>query len=102
MTGHKGSIADQIDAGFLFQDAHRRERDRHQRRLGIFGQSEGFERAAPDGVAQPLAERRVDFLKHLPRRGKGVGQGLAHAHGLAALTWENKRNRHNPETRPSF
>ncbi len=32
-----------------------------------------------------LAERGIDFVEHGRRRRKGIGQGLAHADGLAAL-----------------
>ena len=37
-------------------------------------------------LGQLLAQRVVDFLEHLARRGEGLGQVGAHADGLAALS----------------
>ena len=41
-------------------------------------------------------QRIVDLGKHPARRRKGLGQGLAHAHGLTALTRKDESNRHSP------
>ena len=94
MAGNKGGIARKVDAGLGFEHPHDGERDRHQRRLGILGERQRIGRPVPDRFAEPLAERRVDFLEHLPRRGKGVGQRLAHANRLTSLAGKNERNRH--------
>ncbi len=100
MSGDKGRVAREIDAGFVFQHAHRGERHRHQRRLRVFRQRQRVARAVPNDVAEPLAERRVDFLEDRPRARKRVGERLAHADGLAALTGENKRRSHRLRAAP--
>jgi|GEM_PF-3783921 len=38
-----------------------------------------------------LAQRLVHFLEHGAGVGAGIGQALAHAHRLAALTGEDER-----------
>ena len=94
MAGDKGGIARQIYAGLRFKDPHGGERDRHQRRLCVLRERERLRRPVPDHLAEPFAERRVDFLEHLTRRRKAFGQALAHADRLAALARKNERNRH--------
>ncbi len=99
MAGDESRVALEIDAGLLLEHAHRRERDRHQRRLRVFGQRQRIRRTVPDDVAEPLAQRRIDFFENPPRRRKRLGQGLAHADGLTALAGKNKRGRHMPDAR---
>ena len=77
-----------------FKHAHGGERDRHQRGLRVLGQREPVGRALPHDRGQLLAERVVDFAKHLAGGRKGVRERLAHADGLAALPRENKCDRH--------
>ena len=72
-------------AGLGLQHAQGGDRDRHQGRLGIFGELEGFGRAIPDDGRQLLAERGIDLVEYGPRGRKGVRQGLAHADGLGTL-----------------
>ena len=94
MAGDIGGVARKIDAGLGFEHPHDRERNRHQRRLGILGEDERLGRTVPDRLAEPLAESGVDLLKHLARGSKGIGQRLAHADGLASLSGENECNCH--------
>ena len=48
VAGDEGGIAREIDTGLRFKHAHGRERDRHQRRLGVLGQRQRLRRAVPD------------------------------------------------------
>ena len=45
-------------------------------------------------VGQLLAERLVDLVEHRPRLRKSLGERLAHADGLAALTGKDECARH--------
>ena len=94
VPGDESRVAAEIDTGFGFERAQRRKRNRHQRRLRIFGQRQRLRRTVPDRLAELLAERGIDFLEHLPRRRKGLGQALAHADRLTALAGKNERRRH--------
>ncbi len=96
MAGDELRIARQVDAGFRLQHPHRGERHRHQRRLGILGQGEGLGRSLEDDGAELGAERRIDFIEHLPRGRESLGQRLAHADRLTALARKNKSDRHCP------
>ncbi len=87
-------------------DPKRRERHRHQRRLGILGRASASPTAPPRITCDELlAERLVDFGENRARGGaNALGQRLAHADGLAALARKNQRNRHDTapgEFRPS-
>ncbi len=46
-------------------------------------------------------ERRIDFVENLTRRRKGLGQSLAHADRLTALSRKDKRDRHKPPPQKS-
>ena len=80
--------------GFGFQHPHRRERDRHQRRLRVLGERQLLRRPFPHDRAEPVAERGVDLIEYRAGGGKGVGQRLAHADGLTALPWKHECDRH--------
>ena len=85
MTGDEGNLVLQHEtAGF--HDADRGHGDGHQSRLGVCGQREGLFRAVPHDLGELFAERVIDFLEDCTGLGKGVGEILAHADGLAALT----------------
>ena len=99
MAGDELRVARQIHAGFGFQDPHGRQRDRDQGRLRVLGEHHPFRRPLPHDGAEPVAERRVDLVEHLPGRGKGLGERLAHADGLAALPRKHERDRHFPPFR---
>ena len=86
----------QAQAAFLFKDAQGRNGIGHDGRLGIFGERQLIFRAFGHQAEQRLAQRLIDFLKHLPRNGTGIGQRLAHADGLAALTRKNKCAHRSP------
>ena len=94
MAGDELRIALEIEAGFRFQHAHDGERDRHQRRLGVFGERERVGRAFEDDGAQLVAERVIDLLEHRRAGAKFVGQRLAHADRLAALARKHESDRH--------
>src|SRR5262249_44048930 len=69
-------------------------RDRHQGRLGIFGELEGFGRAVPYDGRQLLAKRRINFVEDCPRGRKGFRQSLAHTDRLGTLPRKCKCSRH--------
>ncbi len=62
------------------------ERGRHQRRLGVLGQTQPLLGPLEDQAAQRLSERLVDPFEHLARRRHRVMQRPAHADGLRPLT----------------
>ena len=84
----------EIDAGFRFEHAHRRERNRHQRRLRILGQRQLVGRPLPHDRGELFAERRVDLVEHRARGRESFGQRLAHADRLAALARKHEGCRH--------
>ena len=90
MAGHKGGIPADRETGFRFQHAQRRDRNRHQGGLGIFGQLEGFGRSLPNDRRQLFAERGVNLVEYRPRGRERIRQGLAHAHGLRTLARKGK------------
>ena len=96
MAGDELRVALEIDAGLRFEHAHRRERNRHQRRLRVLGEGELVGRPVPHGRGELFAERRVDLVEHRPRRRKSFRQRLAHADRLAALARKYKGCRHCP------
>ena len=94
MAGDEGRIPPHGKARLGLQHPQRGDRDRHQGRLGIFGELEGFGRAVPDDGGQLLAERRIDLVEYRPRGRKGLRQGLAHADRLGTLSRKRKCSRH--------
>ena len=70
------------------QHPQSRQRNRHQRRLGIFGELQGLGRAVPNDGCQLFTERRIDLVEHRAGGRKGLRQRLAHADRLGALPWE--------------
>ena len=74
------------------------KRDRHQRRLGVFGELQGLGRAVPDDGGQLFPERRIDLVEHRARGRKSLRQGLAHADRLGALPRKGECCRHRPNT----
>jgi hypothetical protein len=90
VTGHECGIALEIEARFVLEHAHCRERDGHQCRLGILRQSEPVGRALPHDRGQLFTERIVHLGKHRAGGSVRIGQRLAHANGLAALPGKNK------------
>src|SRR3546814_1105449 len=67
-------------------------RIRHDRGLGIFGERQLVLGTFAHQLEQLLAERVVDFLKHLARVTRCLGERLAHADRLAALTRKDERS----------
>ena len=72
MSGDERGVAPDREAGFGLQHAQCRERDRHQRRLGIFGELQRLTRTIPDDGRQPFAERRIDLVEHRAGGRKGL------------------------------
>jgi hypothetical protein len=101
MSGDELRVTLEIKAGFGFQHPHDGERNRHQSRLGIFGEREPVGRAFENDGAELFAERFVHRLEDLPGRRKILRQRLAHTHGLAALARKYESNRHAPPFFPS-
>ena len=87
------SVADR-EAGLGLQHAQGRERDRHQRRLGIFGELQGLGRAFPDHGGQLFAERGIDLVEYRAGGRKSFRQRLAHADRLGALPGKSECCRH--------
>ena len=94
MAGDEGRIPPHGKARLGLQHAQRRNRDRHQGRLGIFGELKGLSRAIPDDGSELLAERRIDLVEYRPRGRKGLRQGLAHTDRLGTLPRKSKCSRH--------
>jgi hypothetical protein len=94
MAGDESRIPPDGKARLALQHAQRGNRDRHQGRLGVFGELQGFARAVPDGGSQLLAERRIDLVEHRPRGRKGLRQALAHTDRLGTLPRKSKCSRH--------
>ena len=67
MSRHEGCVAPDREAGLGLQHAQGRERNRHQRRLGVFGELQGFRRAVPDDRGQLFPKRRIDLVEHRAR-----------------------------------
>ena len=95
MPGHQLAGLGQVDAGFLFQHPDDRQTDRHQGRLGVLGQPELVLRTFEHQPGQVLRQGVVDLLEEMPRHRRGLGQFLAHADGLAALSREYEGPRHD-------
>src|SRR5690242_11925299 len=84
-----------IEPRLLLENADDGHTRSHDRRLRVFGQGEVALRSLPHDAREALRQRVVDFLKNGARRRESVGERLAHADGLAALTGENERARHD-------
>src|SRR5215472_14698612 len=94
MTGNEGDVSRYVETRLLFKNPQSRDRNRHQRRLGVFSQCKGLGWTAPDRFTEPLAQGGVDLVEDMPSRSKCVGQSLTHSNGLAALARENQRSCH--------
>jgi hypothetical protein len=94
VSGYERRMPRHRKAGLGLQHAQGGERDRHQGRLGIFGELKGFGGTVPDDGGQLLAERRVDLVENRAGSRKRLGQGLAHADRLGALPRKGKCRGH--------
>ncbi len=90
MSGDKGGVPSHRETGFLFKHAQGRERDRHQRRLGVFGELEGLRRTIPDDPGQFFAKRRIHLVEYRAGGRKSLGERLAHSDGLRPLPRKGK------------
>jgi hypothetical protein len=90
MSGHEGGVTAHRKPGLGLQHPQRCERDRHQGRLGIFGELQGLGRTLPDDRGQLFAERCVDLFEYRPRGREGFRHSLAHAYGLRPLARKGK------------
>jgi hypothetical protein len=84
-----GNLALQ-DKTARFQRTDRRQRHRHQRRLGVRCQCQILFRTLPNEGRQFLPESLVDLLEHRLCLRKRLGQIAAHADSLAALAGKGK------------
>ena len=73
----------------------------HDRGLGILGEDQIAFRPFPHQLRELLRQRVIDFLEHFARGREGIGQRLAHADGLAALSGKKKCASHRRETNQS-
>ncbi len=62
------------------------------RRLRVLGERQRVGGAVEDQIAQRLAERGVGFVEHLAALRELLGERLAHADGLRALSGKKKCN----------
>ena len=76
MAGDELRVALEIEAGFALQHAQGRERDRHQRRLGVFGERQRLGRALEHDGGELGAERLVNFGKTCAATGKFAASAL--------------------------
>ena len=83
-------------AAVLLQDAHDRDADRHQRRLGVLGEDQVGFRPFAHQFRQILLQRLVDLLEDVAGGGEGVGQVDAHADGLGSLSRKDESATHEP------
>jgi hypothetical protein len=79
------ALIGQAKPALLFQYAQRRDGIRHDRRLRVLGQCQITLWPVAHDTEQMLAQRLVDFLKHMFRMAARLRQRLAHADRLAAL-----------------
>jgi hypothetical protein len=94
MAGHVTDLAVEAEPALGSQRVHHRHGDRHQGRLGIFGQAQFVIRPFEHQFREVLAQRVVDLFEDLARGCKGVGQGLAHANFLRPLAGEYECHAH--------
>ena len=94
MASDEGRIPPHGKARFGLQHAQRRDRDRHQRRLGIFGELERLGGTIPDDGRKLLAERRIDLVEYRLGGRKGFRKGLAHTDRLGTLPRKRECSRH--------
>ena len=94
MSCDERGVSPHREAGLSLQYTQGSERDRHQCRLGIFGELQGLSRTIPDNGCQLLAERRIDLVENRAGGRKSLRQGLAHADRLGALPWKSECCRH--------
>src|SRR6185436_6775034 len=67
------------------------DRGRQEGRLRVHGEVELLGRPLEREVADGLAERGVGFREDGRGGRRGGGEGLAHAHRLRTLAWEDER-----------
>jgi len=77
---------------FVRKQAVDRHAHRQDRRLRVFGEREPIHRAVEDQVAQRLAERGVGLGKRARANLELIGERLAHADRLRALSGEHERD----------
>ncbi len=73
----------------LEQPAHR-DAHRQDRGLRVFGQRQAIRGTVEDQIAQRLAERRIGFGKRLRADLELIGERLAHADRLRALSGKHE------------
>jgi hypothetical protein len=93
MPRHESGAFD-TDTKLGLQDAHRRQADGHERRLGVLGQGQILDRTFAHEAGQLLAQRIVDLLENLSRRGEGVRQFSAHPDRLTTLAGKEESKTH--------
>ena len=97
MARDEGGVAGDDEAGLALERPQSRQARRHQRRLGVGGQRQLRLRPLEHELRELLAERCVYARKHVPRGRKRLGEPLAHADRLRALSWKYEGRLH-PES----
>lgn len=94
MAGDVSDLGLQIQP-FGFENADDGDRDGHQRRLGVRRQGQRVLRTIEHDVRKLFTERLIDLLENGAGFGKILGEILAHADGLTALTGKSESNGHS-------
>src|SRR6266496_368241 len=93
----RGVLAERVARDEVGLDAVLRERRHHRRRDGqdgglrVGGELELLVRPLEAQLRQLLSQRGVDGVEHRARRGRRLGERLAHSGGLRALPREDER-----------
>ncbi|GAA3907742.1 hypothetical protein GCM10022276_27700 [Sphingomonas limnosediminicola] len=90
MPGDEIRSLRKVDATVFREGAEYGDRMRHNRGLRIFSELQLIVGAIAHEAKQVLAERFVDFLKHVLRGPARLGERCAHTNGLAALPRKNE------------
>src|ERR1700727_1553685 len=95
MTGGDDGGGFDIDTAFALQNTQHRERMRHQRGLRVFREDQFLARTFEHQAREFLFQSFIDFLEHLARDEKALGEIASHADSLTTLAGEDERvNRH--------
>jgi hypothetical protein len=99
MPRHIGDISGEDKPTFRLENAHHCKARRHQRRLGIFGQSEIAFWALEHQARQSARNRVIDLAEQIACRSESRGEVTPHADSLRALAGKYKCPLH-PECAP--
>ena len=96
MAGDELRVARNVQPGFCFENAARREADRHQGGLRVGREGQFRLRPLEHQSGQVLPERTVHLGEYAPGRGVILRERLAHADRLRPLAGKHKSRLHHP------